>query len=72
MVQAVVDFCSKVYPKDKGQFERKGKQALPKMSEERVEAARRKADYHAAYGFMESVLQGLSTPDAAHNCSAIL
>ena len=70
VVDAVVDFCSKVDPTDKDQFERKGKQVLPKMSEDSLERARRSADYHAAYVSMQSVLQGLSKPDAVRDCAA--
>jgi hypothetical protein len=70
-VQAVVEFCSKLDPEDKRQFERQGKQAAPKISEDGAEAARRSADYHAAHGFVASVLRGLSAPDAARGCSGI-
>ena len=44
---------------------------LPKMSEDKLEAVRHRAEYHAAYGMVQSVFQGLSKPDAVRNCSAI-
>jgi hypothetical protein len=71
MVESVIHFCVKVDPADKAQFERKGKQMLPKMSEDGLEAARRRAEYHAAYDFIQNVLQGLSKADATRNCLAI-
>ena len=72
LVEAVVDFCSKADPKDKGQIERKAKELLPKMSEDTLEAVRHRADYRSAYGFIQNVLQGLSKSDAVRNCAAIL
>jgi hypothetical protein len=72
LVDAVVEFCSKVEPMDKAQFERKGRQMLPRMSQDSLEAARRSSEYHAARGFLQPVLEGLSTPDAVHNCLAVL
>jgi hypothetical protein len=71
LVEAVVEFCSKVDPADKKLFERKGKQMLPKLSEDSLERIRRRAEYHTAYQFIQSVLQTLSKTDAEHNCLAI-
>ena len=71
MVEGVVDFCIKADPSDKKQIERVAKQMLPKMSEDELQAVRHSADYHAAYGFIQSILQGLSTADTVRNCSAI-
>jgi hypothetical protein len=71
MVESVINFCAKVDPADKAQFERKGKQMLPKMSEDSLEAVRRRTEYHAAYNLIQTVLQGLSKPDATRNCLAI-
>jgi hypothetical protein len=47
-------------------------QMLPKMSQDSLEAARRSSEYHAARGFLQPVLEGLSKPDAVRNCLAIL
>ena len=71
LVESVINFCAKVDPADKAQFERKGKQMLPKMSEDSLEAVRRRAEYHAAYNLIQTVLQGLSKTDATRNCLAI-
>ena len=71
LVESVVDFCSKVDPANKKAYEHKGKQMLPKMSEDNLEAVRHRADYHTAYQFIQSVLKGLSKPDATRNCLAI-
>ena len=71
LVEAVVDFCSKADPKDKGQIERKAKELLPKMSEDSLEAVRHRAEYHSAYGLIQNVLQGLSKSDAVRNCAAV-
>jgi hypothetical protein len=71
LVDGLFDFCAKVDPADKAQLERKRKQMLPKLSEDRLQAVRHGAEYHAAYGMVQSVFQGLSNPDAVRNCSAI-
>lgn len=71
VVDAVVEFCSKVEPKDKEQLERKAKEILPKMSEEAREAARHTGEYHTAHGLAQSILEGLSKPDAERNCLAV-
>ena len=71
LVEAVVDFCSKADPADRKQFERKGKQMLPKLSDDSLERIRRRAEYHTAYQFLQSVLQSLSKADAERNCLAI-
>ena len=71
LVEAVVDFCSKADPADKKLFERKGKQMLPKLSEDSLEKIRRRAEYRTAYQFLQSVLQSLSKADAKRNCLAI-
>lgn len=71
VVEAVVDFCSKADPADKKQFERKGEQMLPKLSDDSLERIRRLPEYHTAYQFLQSVLQSLSKADAERNCLAI-
>jgi hypothetical protein len=71
VVEAVVEFCSKVEPKDKEQLERKARELLPKMSEDAREAARHTSEYHTAFGLVQSILQGLSKPDAERNCLAV-
>jgi hypothetical protein len=71
MVEAVVDFCSKADPADKGRVQRKAKELLPKLSEDRLEAVRHRSDYHSAYEFIHSVLEGLSKADAVRNCAAV-
>jgi hypothetical protein len=71
LIEGLVNFCSGVDPADKAQFERKRKQMLPKMSEDKLEALRHRAEYHAAYGMVQTVFQGLAKPDAVSDCSAI-
>jgi hypothetical protein len=71
-VQAVVDFCSKIDPKDGKRFEQQGNKVLPPMSEDRIEAARKTGDYKQAYATIQSVLKGLASADASRDCAAIL
>jgi len=71
LVEGVVDFCTKADPADKAQIERKAKELLPKMSEDKLEAVRRRTEYHAGYGFIQTILKGLTKSDATRNCAAI-
>ena len=69
-VQAVVDFCSRVDPKDEKRFEDQAKVLLRNLKEDHSEVAQRSAEYQQAYRTIESVLNEFPLPDAVRACAA--
>jgi hypothetical protein len=70
--QGVLDFCSKVDPKDDRSFDAQAKLLLAGLSRDKIEDERESAAYHQAYQTIGTILNGFTAPDAVQACQAIV
>lgn len=68
---AVVEFCSRVDPKDAGHIRQQVKALLGEDIKDHFEGARRSPEYEDAHRAIEAVLDELPLRDAVQACQAI-
>jgi hypothetical protein len=69
-MQAVFDFCSKVDPKERQDFDKQADSLFKGLTPRQIAAIRRSADYTRAYHMLAAVLPDLRD-DAVAACQAI-
>lgn len=67
---SAVRFCEKVDPGHAREIREKARQMEKGLSEEKMEAMRRTADFKKNYAAISGVLEGIPKDDAIHMCMA--
>ncbi len=70
IVDAVLNYCTQVDPRDTALFQAQRKSVLNGSSEDAVEGLRGSRAYRGSYDLIEDALKGVSRSEAAQTCAA--
>jgi hypothetical protein len=70
-LQAVFDFCTKVDPKERHDFDRQADSLFKSLTPQQITAIRKSDEYKRGYHMLATVLPGLPNSEAVPACHAI-